>query len=82
MELTMKTKIDNILEYSRIKAQVERDALAHITKNMDQIHTLLEEIEEIVEATGVVCDIREISRTVGNISEQHPDWSSSSYNCL
>lgn len=75
----------DISEYKRQKALIEQHASKGIAERVANIKTLLQEISDLVEISGVELKLGgsygELSSLIEAVDEKHPEWNSSSYDC-
>lgn len=76
------TEVVDLKEFRRQKELVVQQAQAQISNKVDEVKSLLADIKELVELSGIQIRIdRLISDSLESIGELHPDWNSSSYEC-
>lgn len=71
----------DLAEHRRQREELVRVANVQVSEKVDQIKSLLGDIKDIVELSGIEIDIRGLKYDIESIEELHPDWNSSSYHC-
>lgn len=73
----MNTGID-MKEFLRMKKEAEKI----VAVKVEEAKTILAELAELVEATGVKLNLKnELEDAIYNVDKHHPDWNTSSYDC-
>lgn len=68
----------DLVAFRKQQQQLKQVASRDIAKKVAEVKSLLKDIKELAELSGVTAEVRDLKY---NIEELHPDWNSSSYHC-
>lgn len=67
--------------FRKQQQQLKQVASRDIAKKVAEVKSLLKDIKELAELSGVTAEVRDLKYNIEEIEELHPDWNSSSYQC-